>query len=219
MIQIKKTALTKGVELKALPDILNSKRPDAVLKSALEKRKISFTKEEVTFPKDAFVTLKQFYLAEGWHARQSLLSIGSGGLKGKGLGNSTQVQLGFLPQTVSTTDSLYAVIAEEGGFVLGTLVILLQLGIFIFAIRIACYAKNDFGKYMAIAIAVLFLYHTYINIGMAMGVAPLIGIPLPFVSYGGSSIVSALICIGILQSIYIHREAIESAEKLKDLKS
>ena len=72
---------------------------------------------------------------------------------------------------------------------------------------------------MAIAIAVLFLYHTYINVGMAMGVAPLIGIPLPFVSYGGSSIVSALICIGILQSIYIHREAIESAEKLKDLKT
>ena len=219
LIDIKKIALAKGLEHKTIEEILNSKRPDTLLKKALDKRKIPFSKEETSFNADAFVSLKQFYLAEGWHARQSLLSIGSGGLKGKGLGNSTQVQLGFLPQTVSTTDSLYAVIAEEGGFILGTLVILLELGIFICAMRIACYAKNDFGKYMAIAIAVLFLYHTYINVGMAMGVAPLIGIPLPFISYGGSSIVSALICIGILQSIYIHREAIESAEKLKDLKT
>lgn len=218
LIAIKKLALQKQIEHKEISNILSSKRPDRVLLQAFDKRDIKTEKDTYREKPQVFTTLKQFYLAEGWHARQSLLSIGSGGLKGKGIGNSTQVRLGFLPQTVSTTDSLYAVIAEEGGFAMGTLVILLELGLFISALRIACYAQNTFGKYMAISIAVLFLYHTYINVGMAMGVAPLIGIPLPFISYGGSSIVSAMICIGILQSIYIHRKGIESAEKLKELK-
>ena len=219
LILIKKTALQKNIEYKKIPKILNSTRPDKTFIHELKKNKTPLTKEEYHPNTNSFVSLKQFYLAEGWHARQSILSIGSGGLKGKGIGNSTQVRLGFLPQTVSTTDSLYAVIAEEGGFIIGSFVILLQLGLFVSALRIACYAQNPFGKYMAISISVLFLYHTYINVGMAMGVAPLIGIPLPFISYGGSSIVSALICIGILQSIYIHRKGIESADKLTELNS
>ena len=219
LITIKKIALANGIEHKKISPILTSRRPDKTLLQEFKNKNITITKDLYKEKPDVFTSLKQFYLAEGWHARQSLLSIGSGGLNGKGIGNSTQVRLGFLPQTVSTTDSLYAVIAEEGGFRMGTLVILLELGLFLSAFRIACYAQNAFGKYMAISIAVLFLYHTYINVGMAMGVAPLIGIPLPFISYGGSSIVSALICIGILQSIYIHRKGIESAEKLKELKT
>ena len=218
LIKIIEIAKDKQLRPALIPELCKYSRPDLRLKQLFKSENISYDPKIIPTTKHAFVTLRQFYLDAGWHAKQSLLSIGSGGYKGKGLGRSTQVKLGFLAKDVSTTDSIFAVLAEEGGFVLGTVVILLQLGVFLCAIRISTYASNTFGKCMALGIATLFLYHIYINVGMAMNVAPILGIPLPFVSYGGSSVVAAMISIGILQSIYVHREESQSEQSLKGLK-
>jgi rod shape determining protein RodA len=217
LVNLLEIAKKNQLNPEVLPDLFGSTRPDLKLKYLLKKQSIILEEGVIPSTPHAFVTLRQFYLDAGWHAKQSLLSIGSGGFKGKGLGKSTQVKLGFLPQTVSTTDSIFAVIAEEGGFIMGTVIILLQVGVFLCCIRISSYASNTFGKCMALGIGALFLYHIYINVGMAMNVAPILGIPLPFLSYGGSSVVAAMVSIGILQSIYVHREESQSEQSLKGL--
>jgi rod shape determining protein RodA len=143
---------------------------------------------------------------EGWNARQSLLAVGSGGVSGKGFMHGTQNVLGFLPRRVAPTDFIFSVIAEESGFVgasllLGTFAVLLLL-----CLSIASRAPDPFGRNIACGIAILFATHIYINVGMTMGMAPIIGIPLPFVSYGGSFMLLMLSCIGLLQSIHIRRD-------------
>jgi len=141
----------------------------------------------------------------GWNARQSLLAVGSGGLSGKGFMNGTQNTLGYLPRNVSHTDFIFSVIAEETGFVGSTAVIVLEVLILLLSVYIASRACDEFGRNVACGIAVMFCCHVYINIGMTVGMAPIIGIPLPFVSSGGSFMLLTMSCIGILQSIYIRR--------------
>ena len=85
-------------------------------------------------------------------------------------------------------------------------------------IRTACLARDLYGKVLVLSIGMLYLCHTYINVGMAIGIAPIIGIPLPFLSYGGSFVISTMICVGILQSVYIRREVTASEERLMDLR-
>ncbi len=142
---------------------------------------------------------------DDWNALQSELAVGSGGTNGKGFGKGTQNTLGFLPRRVAPTDFIFSVIAEETGFV-GSVVL---LGAFAFlcclSIYIAAKARDPFGKYLACGIAAMFCMHIFINVGMTIRVMPIIGIPLPLVSYGGSVMILMLSCIGILQSIYIHR--------------
>jgi len=141
----------------------------------------------------------------GWNARQSLLAVGSGGMSGKGFMNGTQNTLGYLPRNVSHTDFIFSVIAEETGFVGSTTVIVLEVLILLLSVYIASQACDEFGRNVACGIAVMFCCHVYINIGMTVGMAPIIGIPLPFVSSGGSFMLLTMGCIGILQSIYIRR--------------
>lgn len=143
----------------------------------------------------------------GWNALQSLLAVGSGGLYGKGYMKGTQNVLGFLPWTVAPTDFIFSVIAEETGFVGSSLIVVAFSALLILCIFIAAKARDDFGRNLACGIAVMFGCHIYINIGMTMGMAPIIGIPLPFVSYGGSFMILSLSCVGILQSVYIHRRS------------
>ncbi|MEA2012535.1 MAG: FtsW/RodA/SpoVE family cell cycle protein [Verrucomicrobiota bacterium] len=142
----------------------------------------------------------------GWNARQSLLAVGSGGSRGKGFMKGTQNVLGFLPRTVAPTDFIFSVIAEEAGFFGGSLVIGFFLFLFLLSIRIAAKARDRFGLYLSVGFCMLMLTHCYINIGMTMGVAPIIGLPLPFVSYGGSFMLTCMIYAGIMQSIYIFRK-------------
>jgi rod shape determining protein RodA len=143
----------------------------------------------------------------GWNAHQSILAVGSGGLAGKGFMQGTQNPLGFLPRRVTPTDFIFSVIAEETGFLGSTAVLLLLMGLVTTAVYIGIRARDAFGRNLACTFAVLLSVHIYVNVGMTMGMAPIIGIPLPLVSYGGSFMLTMLAGIGLLQSIYLNRPA------------
>ncbi len=138
----------------------------------------------------------------GWNAQQSLLAVGSGGFWGKGLMNGTQHVLGFLPSTVAPTDFIFSVVAEETGFVGGGAMICAFLGIMLCCLRAAARAPDNLGTYICVAVGTMLLVHVYINIGMTVGLSPIIGIPLPLVSYGGSFMWAVLIALGLVQNVY-----------------
>lgn len=135
----------------------------------------------------------------GYNIIQSKLAIGSGQLLGMGVTQGNQTQLGYLYP--KTTDFIFSVIGEEMGFVIAALVIVLYVVIITRSIYIAKTAKDDKGSYVAIGIAGIFLFHFLENVGMTMGLLPITGVPLPFVSYGGSSLLTNLILIGLLLNI------------------
>lgn len=139
----------------------------------------------------------------GYNVLQSQLAIGSGQITGMGILEGNQTQLGYLYP--KTTDFIFAVIGEEMGFVVACGVILLNIMIIIKAIQVAKGIKDEAGAYVAIGIAGIFLFHTVENIGMTMGILPITGVPLLFVSYGGSSMMTSFIAIGILLNISSQR--------------
>lgn len=141
----------------------------------------------------------------GHNVYQSRLAVGAGGIWGKGIGNGTQNQLGFLPQTVANNDFIFSVIAEETGF-MGCLLLLGGYALLFFSIVRTALKAAPYGRMIAIGIGAMLFCHTYINIGMCIGLAPVTGLPLPFVSYGGSFIFVGMISMGIMQSIYRYRE-------------
>jgi rod shape determining protein RodA len=138
---------------------------------------------------------------EGYQVLQSKVAIGSGGFTGKGLDAVTLANLGFLPE--DHTDFIFSNLAERMGFVGG----LLLLGLFFILIwrilHVATIARDRFGVLLAVGVATIFLFHVFVNVGMAMGIMPVTGIPLPFISYGRSSLVMSLLSLGVLQSIVI----------------
>ena len=140
----------------------------------------------------------------GYNIIQSKLAIGAGQLFGMGLLKGNQTQLGYLYP--KTTDFIFAVIGEEMGFIVAGLVIILYIVLITKAIHVAKTAKNDLGSYIAAGIAGIFFFHMVENIGMTMGLLPITGIPLPFVSYGGSSLLTNLILIAILLNISGRRQ-------------
>ena len=141
---------------------------------------------------------------QGYHIIQSIITIGSGKFFGRGLGQGTQSQLDFLPE--QHTDFIFATIAEELGF-LGSIFVLALFGILLYRlIRISLTSSNNFARLFSIGVAILFLGQAIINIGMNMGLLPIIGIPLPFVSYGGSSMIMSFIALGIVQSIVVRNK-------------
>jgi len=141
----------------------------------------------------------------GYHVIQSVMAVGSGGLTGKGFMHGTQTQLRYIPK--QWTDFIFCVPTEEFGFVGGVMVIGL-LGMVVFrAINIATQARNKFSAVMCIGVAALMLYHTLVNIGMAIGVFPVMGIPLPFLSAGGSSLIVNFTCIGFLLNAHRSRQS------------
>ncbi len=144
-------------------------------------------------------------MGSGYNAYQARLAVGSGGFEGKGIGEGTQNTLGFLPQTVSNNDFIFSVIAEETGFSGCFLIILAYLALFYSMIRTALIAQDPFGRYIAIGTSCIIFPHCFINMGMCVGIMPITGVPLPFISYGGSFIMMGMLSLGILQSIYRHR--------------
>ncbi len=144
-------------------------------------------------------------LGSGWNALQSAIAVGSGGWSGKGFLNGTQNVLGFLPRTVAPTDFIFPVIAEETGFI-GASALLL-----VFAFLLTCYlrtawtAKDPAGSLLATGIAGLLFCHVFVNVGMTIGLLPITGLPLPFVSSGGSFMVSTLAGFGLVQSVHVRR--------------
>lgn len=141
----------------------------------------------------------------GWNQRQSLISVGSGGVAGKGWTQGTQARLGYLPRSVAHNDFIFSVIAEEKGF-LGSLTVLGLFAVVLFnGIRIAGLARDRLGMLLAIGVTVLFSVHVFVNIAMTIGLVPITGIPLPFISYGGSFVLSCCLLQGLVQSVYRFR--------------
>ena len=141
-----------------------------------------------------------------WNAKQAKISAATGGATGKGLFKGTQAQLGYLPQAVAHNDFIFSVIAEETGFLGSAFVVGLFCLMVSNGIRIAGHAKDRFGMQLAVGVSVLFLVHFFINIGMTIGITPITGLPLPFLSYGGSFVLSCFILQGLVQSVYRYRK-------------
>ena len=139
----------------------------------------------------------------GWNIKQSMTAIGSGGLMGKGYLNDTQSHYQFLPQ--QSTDFIFSIFAEEAGFIGGALVFGSFLLICLRLLHIVKVTVDPFGRYISAGLSSIYIFHFIINVGMTMGIMPITGIPLFFMSYGGSALLSAMIGIGLAMSIYIRR--------------
>lgn len=147
-------------------------------------------------------------LGSGYHIIQSKIAIGSGGLLGKGWQEGTQSHLNFLPE--HATDFIFAVSGEEFGFVGGFTLIALMVLISLRGLSIASNAQTPYTKLLAASLAMTFFFSAFVNIGMVMGIIPVVGIPLPLVSYGGTAMVTFLAGFGILMSISSHRILFDS---------
>lgn len=141
-------------------------------------------------------------LGAGYNILQSKIAIGSGGLWGKGLGHGSQARLNFLPEAHS--DFIFAAIAEEWGFLGASFLLGLYLVIFWRLFRLAGEAPNNFSRFFIIGFSILLIVQVFINVGMNLGILPITGISLPFVSYGGSNLILMALCLGIIQSIKLH---------------
>jgi len=135
----------------------------------------------------------------GYHLIQSMITVGSGGIFGRGLGAGTQSHLAFLPER--HTDFIFASLSEELGFLGGGLTMFCYFLILFRILRIAQRSSSDFGRLLAVGIFSLLSFQIFVNIGMNMGILPITGITLPLFSYGGSSIISTMICLGMVESI------------------
>jgi rod shape determining protein RodA len=144
-------------------------------------------------------------LGSGWNIIQAEIAIGSGGLFGKGWGASTQAQLDFLPE--HTTDFIFAVLAEEFGLVGVVTVMLLYAIIVGRSIHLATEARDTWGRLVAGSLALTFVVYVLVNAGMVAGLLPVVGVPMPLLSYGGTSAVTLLAGFGILMAIHAHRRA------------
>ena len=144
-------------------------------------------------------------LGSGYHLLQSQIAIGSGGLFGKGFLQGTQNQLMFLP--VKHTDFIFSILAEEWGFIGCSFVLILFLGFFLRGMTIAGKARDNFGTLLAFGCTVSIFWHVVINVGMVMGLLPVAGVPLSFLSYGGSAILSSFLAVSILCNVAMRRSA------------
>jgi rod shape determining protein RodA len=146
---------------------------------------------------------------DGWNINQSLIAIGSGGFQGKGFkAPNTQNELGFLPSTIVHNDFIFSVLGEQHGF-LGGVILIGVLALFFFVmLYVAAEADDDLGRLLSVGIVLLLFTHTFMNIGMTVSVTPITGLPLPFISYGGSFLLITLLSMGILQSVWIHRKMV-----------
>jgi rod shape determining protein RodA len=140
-----------------------------------------------------------------YQVEQSKMAIGSGGITGKGLDATTLANLGFLPE--DHTDFIFSNLAERVGFV-GSIVLIVLFFFLIWRIlHVATISRDRFGVLIAVGVATVFLFHVFVNVGMTMGIMPVTGIPLPFISYGRSSLVVSVLSLGLLQSIAMHSKA------------
>lgn len=143
----------------------------------------------------------------GYHVLQSKLAVGAGQLTGMGLYNGTQTQLGYL--FAQTTDFIFAAISEEMGFFVAALLIVLLLALVINCYMVSKDARDEEGRLIVVGLSTMFAFHIFINVGMTMGLAPITGIPLPFVSYGGSAMLTNMVAIGIILGVSIRKTGLK----------
>ncbi|HEY5234442.1 MAG TPA: FtsW/RodA/SpoVE family cell cycle protein [Verrucomicrobiae bacterium] len=151
------------------------------------------------------IAARELQRQSSYQGKQALISVGSGGLLGKGWCKGDQTSLGFLPWEEAPNDFIFSVIAEEEGFA-GSIVVLALYAVVLFTgLRIAGQARDRLGKLVAVGVVTLLFSHVFINIGMNIRIVPVTGIPLPLLSYGGSSVLCSLIALGLMQNVHIHR--------------
>jgi rod shape determining protein RodA len=158
----------------------------------------------------AWLYPEQYRLGEAWQLLRAETAIGSGGFWGKGWGQSSQDKLSLLPER--HTDFIFAVVCEEGGFVTAMLLLFLILCVALSGLGIAARTREPAGRLIAAGCVTIFCSQVLINTGVALGLLPTTGLTLPFVSYGGSSILSSFICIGLLVNIGSQREVVLASE-------
>ena len=143
-------------------------------------------------------------LGAGYHILQSKIALGSGGVFGKGLLQGTQSHLNFLPE--KQTDFIFTMLAEEFGMVGGLALLGLYALVFIYGFAIALRSRNQFGRLMAIGLTGNLFLYVFINIAMVMGLIPVVGVPLPLISYGGTAMLAVMASLGLMMSVYVHRD-------------
>ena len=147
-------------------------------------------------------------LGAGYHVIQSVIAIGSGGVFGKGFLNGSQTQLKFLPE--QQTDFIFSVFAEEWGFIGAMVLAIMFMSLILWGLKIALHSRDLLGTILAFGITALIAWEVFINIGMVLGVLPVVGIPLPFISYGGSAMVCLMIAVGLLMNVSVRRFILKS---------
>jgi len=149
---------------------------------------------------------RRLQLDRSFQSKQALISVGSGGLWGTGWREGKQTSLQFMPSGAAHNDFIFSVIAEEKGFVGSCLVLTLYAVVLFSGLRIAGQARDRLGKLIAVGVVTLLFSHVFVNIGMNIRIVPVTGIPLPLLSYGGSSVLCSLIALGLMQNVYIQRK-------------
>ncbi|SLN72354.1 Rod shape-determining protein RodA [Oceanibacterium hippocampi] len=152
-------------------------------------------------------------LGAGYHIMQSKIALGSGGIFGKGFIQGTQSHLNFLPEM--NTDFIFTMLAEEFGMVGGLALFALYFLIFAYGYAISLRSRNHFGRLLGMGITGIFFLYVFINAAMVMGLVPVVGVPLPLISYGGTSMMTLLVGFGLLMSVWIHRD-VEIPRKSQD---
>jgi rod shape determining protein RodA len=143
-------------------------------------------------------------LGAGYHITQSKIALGSGGVFGKGFMQGSQSHLNFLPE--KQTDFIFTMLAEEFGMVGGLFLLLIYAGIIVYGFAIALRSRNHFGRVLAMGVSANLFFYVFINTAMVMGLIPVVGVPLPMISYGGTAMVAVMGSIGLLLSVYVHRD-------------
>ncbi len=143
-------------------------------------------------------------LGTGYHILQSKIALGSGGILGKGFLEGTQSHLNFLPE--KQTDFIFTMLAEEFGIIGGLALLSLYALLIVYGIAVALSCRNQFGRLLAMGITVTFFLYIFVNIAMVMGLIPVVGVPLPLISYGGTALLSILYGLGLVICVYVHRD-------------
>jgi rod shape determining protein RodA len=164
---------------------------------------VDYQKERALSFWSSFTDPEKDMLDSGWHAYQSKVAIGSGGIWGKGYLQSTQNQFGFVPDQHS--DFPFAIFAEEHGLIGVTVLLGAYFLLIVRGLKVASQAKDRFGAVLAVGVSAMFFFHTIINVGMVLGLLPVVGVTLPLFSYGGSSVLTFMIGIGLLMNVSMRR--------------
>ena len=151
-----------------------------------------------------FLRPDQDLLGSGYHVMQSKIALGSGGITGKGFLAGSQSHLSFLPEM--HTDFIFTMLAEEFGFIGGVVLLLLYLSIVIYGFVIALKCRNQFGRLIGMGVMNVFFLNYFVNIAMVMGLLPVVGMPLPLVSYGGTSLITHMFGIGLVLCVFVNRD-------------
>ena len=143
-------------------------------------------------------------MGAGYHILQSKIALGSGGLTGRGFLQGTQSHLNFLPE--KQTDFIFTMLAEEFGLLGGLGLIVLYITILGYGFAIALRSRNHFGRLVALGLTTTIFLYIFVNVAMVMGVVPVVGVPLPLVSYGGTAMLTVMVAFGLIMSVYVHRD-------------